>query len=219
MSEAVVTTSWNGMQVVTSPLTEMLLWVEDRMDNDKATFIQCMGAFELKTILQGAPMEIEANAAIINSAFLGNVISLSSDVSIKSIDIPHFTSTLMDMALDNRCKVAKVSKTGKIEVFSGQRGNFQRQEMMSETDNCDELQHHLTLSRCELVVSEWSANNATKVFKRLKKTRRGMVWLQLPELTEGTSNDVSVVFKRKLIEATLAYELLVIRSLLSSKSK
>ena len=218
MSEVAVTTSWNGLQVVTSPLTDLLLWIEDRLDNEHATFIQCMGVSELNSILQGNTLEIDAHAVLINSAFLGNVISLSGNAAVKAVDVPYFSTILMDMALDNRCKMAKVSPEGKVESLSGHRSNCHWQELFTNAGSIDELQQRLIESRAELVVSEWDASESPRLFEEISRIRRGMVWLQLPQGT-ATSEDVSVVLKKKVQEAKLAYQLLVMRSLLSSKSK
>lgn len=214
-----ILTNWNGASVVKAPLTDLLLWIESKMEEEEGAFIQCIGSHEIEQLLHGNPLIVDADALLFTSPLFKNIASFSSETPFTMVNEKYFLQLLLELAADNALNIAFLTNGEELPV--DEKFLYGRRVAMYDCMkmSAKEVAQELYLQRTDLVISSWELKDSMNAYHGSQQGKKNVLWIQLPgsEKTEKVpiANKLSLKWK----EAMLAYQLLLSRSIISSGSK
>lgn len=214
---------WRGWKVSVSPLTEILLWLEDRMEEATPTFVQMVGKRELWKHLKSKDAEFHEGLVVFTSAFEASLASFLKPSCMTSVSPEIFTRLLIEMAQDNGHNILFLdgydgSERSFVRDLALQSGRLRSLSEILHSQN--DLEKVVIETRAEVIVSEWSREKALASYQHLTE-RHGQrhVWIQLPTINRRSEGKKGLGQWQEILLRVHLLRLALTRNPISSGSK
>lgn len=173
-------TRWRSYQALAAPLTELLLWFEDRLTAGSPTFMKCEG---FKDHL--SKHRHHADLVLFVNQISAAVASINKAHRITAIDENSLLTYLLELGRENGANVMFLtSGRGKLSRIIEERRRQDRSlryvKLDSRDTQPDELEFDVFDHHIELIFSEWDDQKAWKSYKRITKAlQKDVVWIQV----------------------------------------
>lgn len=164
-------------------MTDILLWLEDQMEDERSAFVHLVAKSELSTKLCCRELDGEGEVMLFTSHFTAHLASILFPEKFTAVKPNLFVDFLLEMAQDNAHNILILESLNQ----NGLASNFGKSTtrgpkfLREEESSTDELELLIIESRIELVISQWDYTTSKTTYQRItERFGKSLMWIQMP---------------------------------------